>query len=58
MLISQRTEEIRKYQKTPDTEYNPWGKPGGGAPLKDGCGRLDKKITTYVSFKYTLRLKK
>ena len=26
-------------------EYNPWGKAGGGAPLKDRTGRLVCKYT-------------
>lgn len=33
-MHSLRQEEIRKKQATPDCEYYPWGRPGGGAPIK------------------------
>ncbi|XP_065684843.1 DNA ligase 1-like isoform X1 [Hydra vulgaris] len=44
-ITSQKTNEIHKPPVVLDTEYNPWGKPGGGAPLKNGHGRLEKKIS-------------
>ncbi|XP_065669053.1 DNA ligase 1-like isoform X3 [Hydra vulgaris] len=44
-IISQKAKEIHKPPVVMDTEYNPWGKPGGGAPLKNGYGRLEKKIS-------------
>lgn len=34
LMHSSRQKEIRKKQATPDCEYYPWGRPGGGAPIK------------------------
>lgn len=46
---SQRLQEIRKKQATPEMEYYPWGRPGAGAPLKGGTGDIRSALQRYVS---------
>ncbi|KAI6650647.1 hypothetical protein LOD99_7697 [Oopsacas minuta] len=36
----QRAREIKKSREEPVEEWSPWGKGGGGAPLKDNSGRV------------------
>lgn len=55
-LESSRQDEIRKKQSTPSEEYNPWGRPGAGAPMKTGTGNIRSALKRYVSSRYFYRL--
>jgi len=50
-LESSRQDEIRKKQSTPSEEYNPWGRPGAGAPMKTGTGNIRSALKRYKDVK-------
>ena len=54
-----RENEIRKRQSTPVQLYDPWGKPGAGAPIStsDGSIRTHRNVVRFIIILYILYFK-
>ena len=55
LSTSRREEELRKHQSTPIQIYDPWGKPGAGAPVNnsDGGVRTHRNVVC-ICFIFTI----